>query len=183
MKYCGQYCNIQVKLTHTHRLFTSLQKKTAQIRTGSCALYVLLKMQLYLTLYQTVLSYETKMKDQCTCCQHAGSASNHTGLLQGTRPPGKMGSDAAQISQFLWEGEAELAPCSLLSSPLHKQLLVRINHLVPASLPATLPSLPCPPELLYSFLSSFWFKPTISLLFPFLNFSCQQVLKCSTLFV
>lgn len=61
--------------------------------------------------------------DQHTCCQHAESESNHRELLQGTRAPGKMGSDAAQIPCFLLEGEAELAPCSPLSSPLHRTAL------------------------------------------------------------
>lgn len=58
--------------------------------------------------------------DQCTCCQHAGSVSNHTGLFYGTSTPGKMGSDAAQISQFLWEGDESwpLAP-----PPLHRAAL------------------------------------------------------------
>lgn len=107
---------------HTHKLLTSLQRKKAHTRKGSYALHVLLKMQLYLTLYQTVLSYETKM-DQHICCQHAGSVSNHTELSQGTRPRGQMGSDAAQISWFLWEGEAELAPCSPPSCPWHRTAL------------------------------------------------------------
>lgn len=47
MKYHGQYCNIQIKHTHTHKLLTSLQRKTAHIRRGSYALHILLKMQLY----------------------------------------------------------------------------------------------------------------------------------------
>lgn len=83
------------------------------------------------------------MVDQCTWCQHAGPILNHTGWSQGTRPPGKVGSDAAQISQFLWEG-AELAPCSPLSSPLPRGALGSGEVPHPASLPATLPSLPCP---------------------------------------
>lgn len=81
------------------------------------------------------------MVDQCTCCQHAGPISNHTGLSQGTRPPGKEGSEAAQISQFLGEGQSwPLAPPRAALCP--EELLVQLNCLVQ---PPLLPHCqPCP---------------------------------------
>lgn len=70
MKYCGHYCNIQVK--QTHQLLTSLQRKTAHMRKGSYALHVLLKMQLYLVSNSFIIWNQnegpTHMLPPCRIC-------------------------------------------------------------------------------------------------------------------
>lgn len=146
---------------HPHKLLISTQRKKAHIKMGSYAERVLLKMQLYVTLYQF---YHMKPK-WWTTNVHVGYMHD---LYQTTH-----NSDKGTYWDRIWhspnlsvplgeEGDApclaglaelKLAHCCTPSTPLQGTApWVKRTASSQPLLPATLPSSPSSPELLYSLL-------------------------------
>lgn len=149
MKYHGQYCNIQIKHTHTQTPDFFTKENSTHQKGIICTTYFIKNaIVLYIKQFYHMKpkwwtnAHVANMQDLYQTTQDYFMEQVHLAkwdLMQ----PKSLSSFGRGMRAGPW-----------LPHLCTEQLLVQMNCLIPASLPATLPSLPCPPELLYSFLSS-----------------------------
>lgn len=187
MKYCGKYCNIEVKqtLTQTPNFYT---KKKGTHQNGIICRMCFIKNAIVHNIL-SVLSYETEMMDhQRARWLHARSVPNHTELWQGHLPrqdltqPKPLGSfgRGRWCSLPSWPGRAQAGTLLHPEPPCARNSTwVKRTASSQPLLPATLPSSPSSPELLYSLLLPLHSGDSKlpSLAPQVLRFSRQQVLK------